>query len=171
MFLWRPFRLHLYRCLAALGFLSLSLPHRLESRHPSILAVVSCLYTVRLPGAVEFHGEMSIWEKALEMLQPIVAQLALPTQQPHPWCSWELSQTVGGQSHMWVDREPQDIHIAFLGSLTYLGLGPSWPVLGLSSHTHLFAPAAFPPPTPPHPLSPAAGRVETMQLNLHSEHS
>ena len=43
---------------------------------------------------------------------------------------------------------------------TTWSLGPSWPDLGLSSHTHL-APAAFPTPSPP--PSPA-GRVGTMQL-------
>ena len=53
--------------------------------------------------------EMLMWEKALEMLQLIVAGLPLDTETT-PLVHLGLSQAVRGKSHVWVMARPQDIH-------------------------------------------------------------
>ena len=52
--------------------------------------------------------EMLMWEKALEMLQLIVAGLPLGTETT-PLVHLGLSQAVGGKSHVWVMAGPQAI--------------------------------------------------------------
>lgn len=80
-------------------------------------------------GAVGFtFREMLMWEKALEMLQLIVAGLPLGTETT-PLVQLGLSQAVGGKSHVWVMAGPQDIQwLPFLGSLALPG---AWAPPGL----------------------------------------
>ena len=84
-FLWRPFRFHLY-CPAWMSWASsitrCASPSRIQSCHPSWLKFPGA-FTLKMSfqGAMWFVcSEMLMWEKALEMLQVIVAGLPRNTE-------------------------------------------------------------------------------------------
>lgn len=84
-FLWRPVRFHLY-CPAwvswAFSIIRCASPSRIQSCHPSWLKFPGA-FTLKMSfqGAVGFAcREMLMWEKALEMLQVIVAGLPRNTE-------------------------------------------------------------------------------------------
>ena len=158
MCLWRPFRLHLY-CPAwvsrASSVTRYASPSQIQSCHPSWQKFPGA-FTLKMSfqGAAGFaFREMSMWEKALEMLQLIVAGWPLNTETT-PWVQLGLSQAVWGKvtrvGHGWTSGHPLTALPGVTG--TTWTLGSSWPDLGLSSHSRL-APAGAPP-----------GRVGTMRL-------
>ena len=157
-FLWRPCRLHLY-CPAWVSWASSvtrwASPSQIHSSHPSWQKSPGG-FTLQMSfqGAVWFaFREMLMWEKALEMLQLIVAGLPLNTETT-PLVQLGLSQAVCGESHTcgsWLDLR------------TSTGC-PSW------GHWHDLEPGpllACSRSLLPHPSCPCwgpPGRVGTMRL-------
>ena len=100
-----------------------------------------------------------MWEKALEMLQLIVACWPLNTETTL-LVQLGLSQAVRGKvtcvGHGWTSGHPLTALPEFTG--TTWNLGPSWPDLALSSHTQ---------------LAPAGVTLQSWdhETYFHSEHS